>query len=344
MLEKDLRKTYYEYFESFELIKNKIIQYLYSEELFFYKHDKETIKDEFNQYVKNISKLTNKLNKEKIQKEEYHKMLNQSIYEIDKKQKEITSLFENLLENELEKFYNCKNNVKKILKIHKQIIITINMYTSFTSYFYDYSTKDLKNLEFNELKKGDIVLSLKSKKIIKSNLFYKLISKITKSRIGHSTIFLGLNNKNKPTYIDVQDGDATVENLITNSKSIKYTKTSNKYSNDVIGLILRVKGGLSKQEEKLISEFTNAKTNLQYGFIKAILALIIGKIYEFLPSKRLKLKHPDQNLKTMFCSEFVIRTYENAQIYLQNKSDAAMTSPADLLNSPQLEIVGYINK
>lgn len=343
MLEKDLRKTYYQYFDSFELIKKKLIKYLYSEELFFYKQDKESIKIEFEQYIENISKLTTRLNEEKLEKQQYQKMLNQMLFEIEIKQKLLEKSFNNLLENEIEKFYLCKKDVKLILKIHKKIVIAINMYSSYKSYFYNYPTTDLKKLNSSQLEKGDIILSLKSDKIIKENLFYKLISKFTKSNIGHSTIFIGVE-KNKNKYIDIQDGQATIKNFLLNKDSVKFVKTSNKYSNNVVGLVLRIKNGLSKKEEDQIFKYIESKVNLEYGVLKVLIGLAFGKIYENLPINKLPFKNPDQNLRSMFCSEFVIRTYENADIYLRNKSDPATTTPADILNSPQLQVIGYINK
>ncbi len=347
MLEKNVRKNYYEYFNSYELIRKELVEFLYSEDIFLDKKSKNEIKKDFKKYLKNINILTetinNQINKKKIQREEYHKMINSSLDTINKKQIKLEKTFNNLLDNEFEKFYYCKKNLYKIFKQHKKIIILINMYSSFKSFIYDYDTAKLKNLSTQSLKKGDIILSLKSEKKINENLFFKLISKITRSRIGHSTIFLEENKSGKAIYIDIKNGDTTVKNLLTNSKNIKYVKTHNKYSNDVIGLVLRIKGGLSKLEEQKITIYIENQINLEYGTLKVLTALIIGKIYEKLPFKNLTLKHPDQNLKTMFCSEFVIRTYEAAQIYLGNKTDPAVTSPADLLNSPQLEILGYIN-
>ncbi|NQZ85675.1 MAG: hypothetical protein HRU03_08205 [Nanoarchaeales archaeon] len=217
------------------------------------------------------------------------------------------------------------------------------MYVSFKKYIYDYPLDKIKNIELNQLQKGDIILSVKSQQRIDNNMFFKIISKITHSRIGHSTIFIGLNKKNKPEYLDIRTGDATIKKLILNSDSIRYMRSQRKYSNDVVGLVLRIKNELSKIEEEQIIKYLTNKLNLRYGFLKVVYALTFGKIYELLPVDKLRLKNPDQSLKTMFCSELVIRAYDSANIYLSNKSDPAETAPADLLNSPQLEVIGYIN-
>jgi hypothetical protein len=343
MLEKNIRKTYYEYFKSFEKIKKNIIKYLYSKEIFLYKKDKEIIEISFKIYLESINKLTKQLDEENVKDKEYQKMLNQTLYEINKKQQIISKSFENLLEDELEKTYYCKSNMTKILEIHKQIVISINMYSSFTTFIYEYPIKNIQSVNYSKLEKGDIILSMKSESIINKNIFYKLISKITKSNIGHSTIFLGLND-NKPEYMDIKDGDLTIKNLVIRPDSIKFIRTSNNYSKEIIGLVLRIRGGLSKTEEKLIFEYIDSKINIKYGFFKVLIGLLFGKIYENLSIKKLSFINPIRSVKTMFCSELIIRTYENAHIYLRNKSDPATTTPVDLLNSPQLEVIGYVDK
>lgn len=340
MLEQKVRKKYYKYFNSFEIVKKELKTFYLNENISL---NKKNIEITLNKYVENIKDLIKNLNEETFQREEYHKLINQQIYDINKKISKFEKVFNISLKNESEKVFYTKSNVKIIFKLHKDIIILINMYVSFKKYIYDYPLDKIKNIELNQLQKGDIILSVKSQQRIDNNIFFKIISKITHSRIGHSTIFIGLNKKNKPEYLDIRTGDATIKNLILNSESIRYMRSQRKYSNDVVGLVLRIKNELSKIEEEQIIKYLTNKLNLRYGFLKVVYALTFGKIYELLPIDKLRLKNPDQSLKTMFCSELVIRAYDSANIYLSNKSDPAETAPADLLNSPQLEVIGYIN-
>ena len=46
----------------------------------------------------------------------------------------------------------------------------------------------------------------------------------------------------------------------------------------------------------------------------------------------------------VFCSEIIASIYKNLGHNIANKPDSAEVSPIDLFNSPELEIVGYIEE
>ena len=343
MLGKKVRKKYYEYYESFEIIQKEIQNYMYNNDLFLKENDKNKFKNKYIKYIEEIKSLIEKTKHNNFEKQDYTRMFNQLIETIKHDLNDIDNIFQELFKNSLEKFYYCKLAKNKTYKIHKKIIISLNMFSGFTSYKFNYPIKDLKKITTEDLKFADVILSQKSEKNLKKNPFQRLISIVTTSPIGHSALFLE-NKNNKAIYLDVADNQITIENFFKNPEKIKYIKTNNKYSKDVIGLVLRIKSGLSKTEKNKIEEYIENHINLQYGFFKVLLGLLAAKLYEQIPINKFKLKNPNQNLKSMFFSELVSKAYEFAGIQIRNKSDPAETSPSDLLNSPQLEIIGYIEK
>lgn len=217
-----------------------------------------------------------------------------------------------------------------------------NMIETFTNYLYDVDLNNLKRKNYFDLKSGDIVLSKKSKTEIKKTFEYKLTKYLTKSNIVHANIFLNSEKKNSENnyiFLDVEDIPENVSRIKKFFKGIIFKKVQSTYTNDNVGIILRVKFGLSKSEKNKIVEYCNSMIGVEYGLIKALNLILLSKI--FFPLFKKKYRNYDS--KTIFCSEFVSKAYENAKIYITNKEDNSTVTPIDILNSPELQIIGYLD-
>ena len=91
-----------------------------------------------------------------------------------------------------------------------------------------------------------------------------------------------------------------------------------------------------------MKKYIETHIGYKFGLFSALFLGLEILIFNKIPFFR-NLKNPF-DMGTNFCSENVVRAYREVGIYLGGKNDAGTMSPIDILNSPGLEIVGYIDE
>ncbi|MDA3855012.1 MAG: hypothetical protein PF569_02045, partial [Candidatus Woesearchaeota archaeon] len=224
-------------------------------------------------------------------------------------------------------------NVKSLLLENKRSIkILENMFYSFKHFTYEPEYNKYEKISYNDLKFGDILLSLKNDEIINSSWVYKMILINTKSHIGHARLFYEKKN-NKNYFIDVPKM----------ALNVKFKKTVKKYDKNVIGLVMRKKIQLTKNEEKIIIEYIKNKViGKRFAFFKGAFLSVMFKSYDKFSFYQ-NLKNPFSPRWSVFCSENITRIYESIGVFIGDKDDEATVTPVDLFNSKELEVIGYID-
>ncbi len=285
----------------------------------------------YHAYVVDYIKLPDKCNC----KEKYFKRIVLSqVSKVKRYDVKIRKLMKKLIKrnvNTTEDLYHLKLLLKRN---EKNLVILNNMIYSYENFRYNVDHKKYKKLDYKDLKFGDIVLTLKSDEMIKKKIIFKLIYFVTKSHIGHASQFFKQIN-GKYYFLDVPE----VYNPL---KKIKYKLFNMNYSKKRIGLVLRYNKKFTPEQKENLKKYYHNNLGSSFGLIKALFLALELEMYFHMPFFR-NLKNPFPK-ESHFCSENVVRAYETAGIYLSNKDDEATTSPVDLLNSPQLKVIGYIDK
>lgn len=228
---------------------------------------------------------------------------------------------------------NTKILEKHIINLKANLSIIEHItYTNFI-FNYDVNYNKLEKLSLKDLKPGDIIFFDENPKTTCS-FVTRQVSRETKSRISHLVLFF---KNDMHEYMIFQARGANRKKTyiapIHIRKDYKY-------------IVLRLKNGLSKEEEKRLLEQVLEHINIKFSLIK-IYTLWINRIlirfykdwFPFIDMGKNPLKS-----KRVFCSEVIATVYRNIGRNISNKPDPALVAPIDLFNSPELEIVGYIQK
>ncbi len=283
-------------------------------------------------YLKSVNDFIDYSNNKKIVKKVHQKLVSCEIEKI--KSNNETILTETLRELKVyygKTYYGMPKLKKTILENKRSLNVLANMIYSYSDFILDIDYKKYPSIDYSNLELGDIILSVKKDKIIHKNFIFKLTYYITKSHIGHASIFYEKKNE-KYYFID------TPSRFV----NVYFKKYRMRYSQNVVGLVLRKREGLNIYEKNKIDKYLRGVIGKKLGLYKGLFLAFLLAIYEKLPFYK-NLKNPFSK-KTIFCSENVVRAYEAADICLSNKYDEATITPIDLLNSKRLEIIGYIDR
>lgn len=94
---------------------------------------------------------------------------------------------------------------------------------------------------------------------------------------------------------------------------------------------------ISEEDRLKMVIFAQAELGKTYGRWKAIL-LGLQTLFQRNPDKRDRLK----NQKKLFCSEYIAQIYNSIGLDLKKKTSDQFMKPADIANSPLLEIRGTV--
>lgn len=292
-------------------------------------HKDKNIIDIYHYYFKTLIQINYHFNKN-VNLERFHKKL--ILGEIHKINNTSKKIEKNLLQKN--KTFSLKLEKVKILLLEnkRNIKILENMLYSFKHFTYNPNYLKYKKISYKNLRFGDIILSLKNDDVINSSWIYKMIFINTKSHIGHVRMFYELK-KGKPYFIDVPKM----------ALNVKFRKTIKHYNKNVIGLVMRKKSILTKQEEIIMKEYIKKQViGKRFALFKGAFLSIMFKSYDKFSFYQ-NLKNPFSPRWSVFCSENITRIYESIDIFIGDKDDDATITPVDLYNSSELDIVGYID-
>jgi hypothetical protein len=221
------------------------------------------------------------------------------------------------------------------LLIELKANLSIIEHLVYTSYVFetkiDYTK--IKKMGLEDLETGDLIFFDENPKTTHS-FVTKQISKVTKTSILHLALFY---DSEKKKYFIFQARGANRKKTyvapIEIQKGYKY-------------IILRIKKGLSYSEKELVKKTVVENINIKFSLTKlyfASLNVLLLRLYKsWMPF--LDIGSNPWKTSKVFCSEIIATIYKNLGHNIANKPDAAEVSPIDLFNSPELEIIGYIEK
>lgn len=258
--------------------------------------------------------------------------INEIFKKIDKENKKIQDLiviFENTNYNEL--LHRKSVFRQSYSKILEYLYVIENLVYEDIYYIKELDFSKLKLLKTKDVKEGDVIILKKYYKNL--TIYRKLIVNILGSTFIHSAIVYKIS-KDKIYLFEANAYNDKLTNIAILEKKPNY-----KY------VVLRPKREFSKQGIKQIKEIMEANVGIKFSILKTLSASYerLKELHlrnSFLPLKR--KKNPFKNLKGTFCSEAVAKIYEEMGIRLGLSDDNSIISPLDILNSPELEIIGYL--
>lgn len=295
------------------------------------------INEYYNNYILKVETLIHLIKKIQIEDNSFKKLIEFEIINILKSNKEIYHLLYSIY-LKIQKDQSSLEQLSYLFKKNERSLkILVNMSYSYNHFNYTLDTKKIKKIDYSDLKYGDIVLTIQENITFFSDPLNWLILKITRSNIVHATIYCNKNNGNY-YFFD------TITNNFSDyiDKDIFYHKLKKNYSQNSIGLVLRLKKNLSKTQKIKIDEYFKLYNGRKYGLFKALNLALLLKLFYYFPNEKYLENRGFKN--TSYCSETVVLAYENAKIILSIKEDTATITPVDLLNSDKLEIIGHIDK
>ncbi len=220
---------------------------------------------------------------------------------------------------------------KKALQLLDNISVITNLAFESLWYFNDIDIKKLKKISLAKLEEGDIILT--KKKFVENSLFTKVVSKLIRSKIVHSSMVYKVGKNYLEIFESIGDngGKSVIHSL--------------EFSNSSFYLILRKKKSLSNMQKKELVTLMSQNIGRKYSFIKVFSAIFtqrreILSNNPYFPYKR--RSNIFKFLSGVFCSEIISELYSKIGIRLGFSKDNSMVSPLELLNSSELEIIGYI--
>lgn len=225
------------------------------------------------------------------------------------------------------KFQSLKKNILKyISKI-------LNLYYKNISYKLNPIYKNLKKIKLSDLKEGDIILL--DEKDMEDTTVRKLIKYYTNSNLIHSAIvFSPINTYKKEVFLFQANG---VDFKSTNVNPFKFEKDG-KY------ILLRYRKKLKKTDIEKIRRKIDLYRGVKFSDLK-LFAIALNYTFEKLWGN-VPLITKGKNIyfgNALFCSELIVRLYEELDIFLGFEVDPAMISPVDFFNCIDLDVVGYLD-
>lgn len=220
---------------------------------------------------------------------------------------------------------------KNILEIKKKISMITNII--FNNFYYqkNLDLKNFKKISYNNIRVGDIILKRREQK--ENTRLSKLINIFLDSPIVHVSL----------VYRVSKDACYTLEVDAYNNTCGEISKLKVKNTEDYI--IMRSKKLLSKEKQEKIKLYQEEFLTRKYSILKVIGAFIQRhkeRIFSNIGIFSSRKKNIFSSIEGIFCSQVAAEVYKKAGIELGLTDDTSVVSPLDILNSPQLKIVGYL--
>ena len=196
----------------------------------------------------------------------------------------------------------------------------------------------IRKLNEDEIRKGDVILSYKTKDFLSKHILSKLVSIAERSQITHVSIaYPGRNSMHMI--------GATAINERVEEFEISHHKGE-------ILIIMRPK--LNKTQEKklyqaldmLHEDLKNNKDEYKFAELKSWFAVFFGWIDGLIISFtrfNFLFPNPINTNSKFFCSDLIDRIFKYADIYLTPRSELnSMVGPSEFMFSPVLDMVGLI--
>lgn len=189
-----------------------------------------------------------------------------------------------------------------------------------------------------DLKKGDVLLSYKTKRYLKKNFLSYLITIACKSRITHSSV---VQRKNKMMCKRI--------NAAASKKRFGVIEISHEPGEILLVLRPKIPKKSKIMLDKVIDKWNDRMIkNKKYDFSerKCWAACLSGLIYSegiVLLKRNIILGNLLKKNKGLFCSELVDSIFKEAGIYLAPRSgEDCLTGPSEMIYSPYLKFIGIL--
>ncbi|MEC8220550.1 MAG: hypothetical protein VX028_00645, partial [Nanoarchaeota archaeon] len=217
------------------------------------------------------------------------------------------------------------------LEIKKKISMITNII--FNNFYYqkNLDLKNFKKISYANIRVGDIILKRREQK--ENTRLSKLINIFLDSPIVHVSL----------VYRVSKDACYTLEVDAYNNTCGEISKLKVKNTEDYI--IMRSKKLLSKEKQEKIKLYQEEFLTRKYSILKVIGAFIQRhkeRIFSNIGIFSSRKKNIFSSIEGIFCSQVAAEVYKKAGIELGLTDDTSVVSPLDILNSPQLKIVGYL--
>ncbi len=220
---------------------------------------------------------------------------------------------------------------KNILEIKKKISMITNII--FNNFYYqkNLDLKNFKKISYENIRVGDIILKRREQK--ENTRLSKLINIFLDSPIVHVSL----------VYQVSKDACYTLEVDAYNNNYGEISKLKVKNTEDYI--IMRSKKLLSKEKQEKIKLYQEEFLTRKYSILKVIGAFIQRHKERIFSNTNIfssRKRNIFSSIDGIFCSQVAAEVYKKAGIELGLTDDTSIVSPLDILNSPQLKIVGYL--
>ncbi|MFW5704834.1 MAG: hypothetical protein ACOCXG_03235 [Nanoarchaeota archaeon] len=218
-------------------------------------------------------------------------------------------------------FNNIISEIKSIIGFIESSI------RKYETYKYSLNIESYKKITYHELKFGDIIL-LQRKNMKNSNYFVRIINRILKSPIIHSSLIYKIeDNKVFVFEANAYNFRRTEINLLELKKGTIY-------------FVLRLKKPIPLIQKKELKELMEGSINLRYSFLK-----LVGYMFRANSNNLVKrLKNPFRKLKGVFCSEIIALIFSRIGVKVVETEDINTVTPVDFINTSSLEVIGYMGK
>lgn len=329
--ESSLFKAYYKMIlrheEEYQLYLKKLD---FDKKINTYKYE---IENAYFEYIKNYDKIKDFLQEHLVDivKKNTSRL---TLRYLDKLNKEILKKIVIDINSEFNNYYIILEELKeKTRVVYTRTSVLLHMAYQEKTYIRKIEYSKLEKLDFKDLKKGDIILFDEYEKY-KSSLARRQIKFWSKSTILHSAIFISLHDQKPLIYeaAGVNRKKTYIAPLFL-EKGVRY-------------IILRPRKNIGKLEQEAIEQEVIQMIEKKFGIIKLYGIAINYTLLKFYKSF-FPFITSGRNIyfgKGVFCSETVSIIYKNFGVGVSNNEDFAMISPVDILNSYNLDNIGYLEK
>jgi signal peptidase I len=237
--------------------------------------------------------------------------------------------------SEVNDFLRLKMEVSEICKfVSEKISICLHMIYSDQDFVRKLDYSKISKITEEKMLPGDIIL-FDEYKYYKNSYPRRRIVHYIGSTILHSAIFLK-TDAHKNHLLFQAGGDNRMKSYIgtfNRDSGIRY-------------IILRSRKKMSKENHNKMMSIISSNINRKFSILKLYgIALNYG-LADFYSNWFPKITHGRNILATkgIVCSELISLIYRRYGLNIGNYTDSAMVSPVDILNSFELDVVGYMEE
>jgi hypothetical protein len=296
---------------------------------------KFSIEKKYVELVASHTKLKYFIDKHKVSNSMQKNSINKIIKQTEKQIGSLLHIISVDVNSEVNDFLKLKDEVVKICaSVSEKNSICLHMIYSDAEFIRKLDYNKIDKITEKKMQPGDIIL-FDEYKYYKSTYPRRTIVRYTGSTILHSAIYLK-TDYHKNHFLFQAGGDNRMKSYIgvfNKDPGIRY-------------IILRNRKSLSIINKNKMKDIIYSNVDRNFSILKLYGIVLNYGFARFYSNWFPKITQGKNILSTkgIVCSELITIIYRKFGINIGNYIDSAMISPVDILNSFELDIVGYMEK